>query len=163
MAQPNVNAALGNLGATVCASDPLVPAPAASDQPLGALVAELRAGAVETLVIGESNPAYTAPVEYGFAELIRGVPESICLDLYETETAHSCRWYAPAAHWLESWGDALAFEGTYSLTQPLIRPLLGGRQIVPRERVHVGAGAERGGALGRGPTRPHRLAANDRG
>jgi Fe-S-cluster-containing dehydrogenase component len=33
------------------------------------------------------------------------------------------------AHWLESWGDARAFDGTASLTQPLIAPLCDGVTI----------------------------------
>jgi molybdopterin-containing oxidoreductase family iron-sulfur binding subunit len=35
----------------------------------------------------------------------------------------------PGAHFLETWADARAFDGTASLVQPLIRPLYGGRTI----------------------------------
>jgi len=33
----------------------------------------------------------------------------------------------PQAHFLESWGDARSFDGTYSVIQPTIAPLYGGR------------------------------------
>ena len=37
-----------------------------------------------------------------------------------------CNWHVPAAHELESWSDARAFDGTASIQQPLIAPLYGG-------------------------------------
>src|SRR6202035_3795599 len=43
------------------------------------------------------------------------------------ETSELCQWHIPAAHELESWGDARAFDGTASLRQPLIEPLYGGK------------------------------------
>ncbi|MDQ3314678.1 MAG: 4Fe-4S dicluster domain-containing protein, partial [Verrucomicrobiota bacterium] len=36
------------------------------------------------------------------------------------------RWHIPAAHYLESWGDALTSEGAYLAIQPMILPLFGG-------------------------------------
>ena len=47
--------------------------------------------------------------------------------LYENETAHDCQWMVPATHYLESWGDARAYDGSLSIVQPLIAPLYDGR------------------------------------
>ena len=34
--------------------------------------------------------------------------------LYQDETARLCHWHLPEAHYLESWSDARAYEGTAS-------------------------------------------------
>ena len=36
---------------------------------------------------------------------------------------------APAPHYLESWGDIMITKGTYSLTQPTIRPIFNTKQF----------------------------------
>ena len=54
------------------------------------------------------------------------MPNTIYHALYEDETAAACKTIVPAAHALESWGDARATDGTVSIVQPLIAPLWGG-------------------------------------
>ncbi len=49
------------------------------------------------------------------------------LGLYQNETAQLCHWNINEAHYLESWSDARAYDGTVSLVQPLISPLYGGK------------------------------------
>src|SRR5215471_14889983 len=39
------------------------------------------------------------------------------------ETSEYAHWHIPETHFLETWGDARAFDGTYSVVQPLIAPL----------------------------------------
>src|SRR5260370_32738205 len=39
------------------------------------------------------------------------------------ETAELCDWHVAESHYLETWGDARAFDGTVSVIQPLIAPL----------------------------------------
>ncbi len=43
------------------------------------------------------------------------------------ETGQIAHWHIPAAHYLESWSDARAYDGTVSIVQPLIDPLYGGK------------------------------------
>jgi molybdopterin-containing oxidoreductase family iron-sulfur binding subunit len=43
------------------------------------------------------------------------------------ETGQQSHWHIPAAHYLESWSDARAYDGTVSIVQPMIDPLYGGR------------------------------------
>ena len=43
------------------------------------------------------------------------------------ETGQNAQWHIPAAHFLESWSDARAYDGTVSIIQPMIDPLYGGK------------------------------------
>src|SRR5690606_26235844 len=52
---------------------------------------------------------------------------SVHLSLYADETSARCTWLIPEAHYLESWGDGRAYDGTVAIQQPLIAPLYGGR------------------------------------
>jgi molybdopterin-containing oxidoreductase family iron-sulfur binding subunit len=121
-----LNAALGNVGVTVDYAAPLTSDATAGAAPLAALAEEIAAGTVETLVITAQNPAYTAPVDLKLAKLLERIPNTIYHALYEDETAAACKTIIPAAHVLESWGDARATDGTVSIVQPLIAPLWGG-------------------------------------
>src|SRR5262249_1706754 len=49
------------------------------------------------------------------------------LNLYNNETSEICHWHINAAHYLESWGDARAYDGTAMIVQPLIQPLYEGK------------------------------------
>ena len=89
------------------------------------------AGKVEMLVILGANPVYTAPADLQFAERAPARrPCGVHLGLYHDETAEFSHWHVPEAHYLESWGDARAFDGTVTLMQPLIAPLYDGRTAV---------------------------------
>jgi molybdopterin-containing oxidoreductase family iron-sulfur binding subunit len=90
---------------------------------LGDLAGELDAGAVETLIILDANPAYAAPGELKFADAIGRARFSVHLGCHEDETAEACQWHLPQSHELESWSDLCATDGTASIVQPLIRPL----------------------------------------
>ena len=118
-----LNAALGNTGNTVWYSEPVLADAGELASSLDSLAQAMAAGEVQTLVILESNPALTAPADFGFSALLQRVPTTVCLDLHETETAQLCDWFVPALHFLEAWSDARAFDGTVSIVQPLIRPL----------------------------------------
>ena len=49
------------------------------------------------------------------------------MGLHDNETARECDWMVPATHYLESWSDARAYDGTLSVVQPLIAPLYDGK------------------------------------
>ncbi|HVS11945.1 MAG TPA: 4Fe-4S dicluster domain-containing protein [Planctomycetota bacterium] len=122
-----LNQRLDNVGSTVWYTEPALHLEGSPAQDLARLAREIDAGAVDTLVIAGGNPVYTAPSDVPFGELLERVEETICLAPYENETSTRCRWAIAAAHYLESWGDARAYDGTVSLVQPLIAPLCGGR------------------------------------
>src|SRR6266545_695136 len=122
-----INANLGNAGTTVSYT---APAEAfSSDQLAGLreLTGDMAGGKVEALLTLDGNPAYTAPADLDFAGALAKVGFRAHLGLHADETAALSTWHIPAAHYLESWGDARAFDGSASIIQPLISPIWGGK------------------------------------
>jgi MoCo/4Fe-4S cofactor protein with predicted Tat translocation signal len=124
-----MNAALGGTGATVFHTDPIDASVAMAAGTLQDLVNDMNAGAVQLLVILDSNPVYSAPADLGFAEALKRVPTVVHHGLYVDETARVSQWHIPAAHLLETWSDARAFDGTATIIQPAIAPLYSGKSI----------------------------------
>ncbi|MEY4386657.1 MAG: hypothetical protein RLY20_1940 [Verrucomicrobiota bacterium] len=117
-----INAALGNIGKTIEFS-----AGASTGGTIQQLAKALDAGAVDTLVILGGNPGNTAPAELNWAAAQRKAKTVVRLSYFEQdETSAACDWQIPAAHYLESWGDARTTDGTLVPIQPLIAPLFGG-------------------------------------
>ncbi|HEX7253162.1 MAG TPA: molybdopterin oxidoreductase, partial [Thermoanaerobaculia bacterium] len=121
------NAALGNAGQTVFVTDPIPVRAESQVESLKQLVADMDNGLVETLIILGGNPAFTAPADVAFAHALEKVKLRAHLASHQDETSALCHWHVPEAHFLESWSDARAFDGTASIVQPLIAPLYGGK------------------------------------
>jgi molybdopterin-containing oxidoreductase family iron-sulfur binding subunit len=126
-----VNQALGNVGRTVFYSDPVDANPINQTDSIKDLVADMRAGKVDALFIMGGNPAYDAPADLGFADALKNtnIPLRVHLGLYQDETAELCHWHLNEAHYLESWGDTRAYDGTVSIVQPMIAPLYNGKSV----------------------------------
>ncbi len=122
-----LNAALGHVGRTVSFTFEPTDADPQAPAHIRHLTAAARQGSVDTLVILGGNPVYSAGADVDFGEVLGRVKTSIHLSLYDDETSRRCMWHLPRAHYLESWGDARAYDGTVSIIQPLIEPLYGGR------------------------------------
>jgi molybdopterin-containing oxidoreductase family iron-sulfur binding subunit len=121
-----INDHLKNAGATVAYVPPVHARPIDEMASLRELAADMRAGRVAVLVLLGANPAYSAPINLDFTRDVANVPFRFHLGLYRDETARLCHWHVPESHFLESWGDARAFDGTASVIQPLIAPLYDG-------------------------------------
>ena len=137
-----LNHALGNVDRTVVHGAPVEVQPADQLASLRALVNDLRAGAVDCLLVLGSNPVYTAPADFDFAAALGQAPLRLHLGLYQDETARLCQWHVPEAHYLESFGDVRAFDGTVSLLQPLIAPLYDGHTAAELLGAFVGPGGK---------------------
>jgi molybdopterin-containing oxidoreductase family iron-sulfur binding subunit len=122
-----INARLGAHGNTLGYTEPAAVTASPHAGGLSALAASLRAGEVDTLLLLETNPVYTAPADLAFSDALGHARTLFHLGLYRDETAQPCHWHVPAAHPLESWSDLRAADGTISLVQPTIAPLHGGR------------------------------------
>ena len=100
-----------------------------SNEKVAQLVNDMKSGSVHTLIMSGVNPIYTLPNSKEFAEGLKKVTTSVAFSLKEDETASVATIAAAAPHYLESWGDVTITKGTYSLTQPTIRPLFNTKQF----------------------------------
>ncbi|MBM4110213.1 MAG: 4Fe-4S dicluster domain-containing protein [Phycisphaerae bacterium] len=115
-----INQKLGAAGTTVS----YIPAPAA----LPGIAEFVRdAASIDTLIVLGGNPAYDAPSSLGVSGLIAKIPNVVRLAYRQDESSVACAhgWVIAAAHPLECWGDGAAWDGTLSLQQPLILPMMG--------------------------------------
>ncbi len=126
----DINRLLDNIGKTVDYAEIPIPSQQEQIERLKSLVADMNAGNISTLLILGGNPLYDSPADFEFADALRKVPTAIHLSLYRDETSLQCALHLPQAHFLESWGDARAFNGDYCLAQPMIEPLHGGRSAI---------------------------------
>jgi MoCo/4Fe-4S cofactor protein with predicted Tat translocation signal len=128
-----INAALKNLGQTLVVRQ--VPRnPRMID--ISQLAADINDGRIKRLFILGGDPVYNAPrglvedretkLPLDWGDLQKKVPEIVRLGYHEDATSALSNWHVPAAHCLESWGDALASDGAYLSIQPMILPLFGG-------------------------------------
>ena len=133
-----INRQLQNVGQTVEYVAPVEAQPIDQLASLNELIANMRRGDVKLLVVLGGNPVYNAPGELEFAKASEQVELRVHLADDFDETSFVSHWHVPAAHDLEAWGDARAFDGTATIRQPLIAPLYAGR--TPYEMLAVLAG-----------------------
>ena len=122
-----MNDTLGNVGATVTYTQTAEVQPMDQRAALQALVNDMNAGTVALLIVMGANPVYSAPVDVKFSDAMQKVALRVHLGLYEDETAALSHWHIDEAHYLESWSDVRADDGTVTIIQPLIAPLYGGK------------------------------------
>ena len=126
MAAYRLNASLGAVGKTVVYTETVAPMPSEQLADLRSLAADIQAGKVQWLVMLGGNPVYTAPTDLQFASLMDRVPYTAHLANLIDETGTRATWHINKVHYLESWSDARAYDGTLSIVQPMIEPLYNG-------------------------------------
>jgi molybdopterin-containing oxidoreductase family iron-sulfur binding subunit len=134
-----MNVALEAVGRTIVFQDAMP----VGEPGLPELARALNEGRVDTLVILDGNPVYTAPADLDWARTQRKAKSVVRLGYYEDETTQHADLHLPLAHYLESWGDARTADGTLVPVQPLIQPLFGGvtelevlARLAPLERTN---------------------------
>src|SRR6266705_5480545 len=141
-----INSALKNLGATLVVREfPRNPRASSILQ----LAADMNEGRIGQLFIMGGDPVYNAhrglvsdqstKLPLDWADLQKKVPEIVRLGYYEDATSTLSHWHIPAAHYLESWGDALTADGAYLSIQPMILPLFGGVSEIGLMNMLLGA------------------------
>ena len=128
-----INAALKNVGQTLVVRQ-MPRSPRTID--ISQLAADINDGRIKHLFILGGDPVYNAPrglaedkqknLPLDWGELQKRVPEIVRLGYHEDATSTLSQWHVPAAHYLESWGDALTSDGDYLSIQPMILPIFGG-------------------------------------
>jgi len=125
----SINNALGAYGSTI---ELLQEAPAPEFGGFAELQAAVSGGQIKTLVsLTPASLYYDAPDAQGFAKLVSDKKVKLVhVGMLKNITAVQSALHIPAAHYLESWGDARAADGTYSIVQPMIAPLYDGASTI---------------------------------
>jgi len=124
-----MNSALGAVGRTVEYRPLTGDAAVKSSDSMRTLGTAAGRKSINTLLCLERNPLFdaTADVRDALLENWDAIATTITLSVGPCETSDASTWSLNAAHWLESWGDARAWDGAISPVQPMIKPLYGGR------------------------------------
>jgi len=120
-----MNGALENVGKTVFYTDPMEANSVDQRQSLQDLLNDIDGGRVEMLVIVGGNPVYNTPADLKLDQdrMFKAGNLRIHLSQYKDETSALCHWHIPESHYLETWSDTCAYDGTVTIVQPLIEPL----------------------------------------
>lgn len=122
-----MNHLLHNTGNTITWTESAEANPVNQTSSLRELVDALDGNAVEALVVLCGDPVFTAPADFNFRDKLKKAKFSVHLAPDINETSSLCTWHIPQNHFLESWSDGRAFDGTISIIQPLILPLYDGK------------------------------------
>lgn len=122
-----INSALGNIGTTVNFANASLQRQG-NEEELTKLVSDINSGSVDVVIFNGCNPVYDFVGGAGLAEALSKVKTKVSFAQSNDETTNLCNIVAPTHHALESWGDAEAKRGQYSLIQPTIKNLFTTRQ-----------------------------------
>lgn len=117
-----INAALGNIGlGKILYQGNVLPNSGEKKTVVNNLIADINAGSIGALIFCNVNPEYNGNPTLK-STLVK-VKNRFYLGVNHNETADICSVTVPTAHFLESWGDALSFDGTHAIQQPMVAPL----------------------------------------
>jgi MoCo/4Fe-4S cofactor protein with predicted Tat translocation signal len=123
-----LNSILENDGKTVLGQSGN-PGLLASHSEMSGLIDEMQAGKVKTLIIHGTNPVYGLPGSSGFVDALKKVDMVIYTGDRLDETGDQAHYIIPDNHPMETWGDAEAVAGVYTIQQPTIRPMYDTRSV----------------------------------
>ncbi|MFV0593878.1 MAG: TAT-variant-translocated molybdopterin oxidoreductase [Draconibacterium sp.] len=123
-----INQLLGNYGNTVLTSTSLN-THQGIDADFENFISELKSKTVAGVLCWGVNPVYNHPKGSELKDLIAGAELSLSFSDRKDETTAACHWVCPEPHYLESWNDAEAKSGMFSLAQPTISKLFDSRQV----------------------------------
>jgi len=86
------------------------------------------AAGLDALIIIDTNPAFTLPASFGFAEAVAKIPVVVSMQSQPMETDDLAKYVLPVNHSLESWGDEQPAAGFWSARQPTVLATTDSRQ-----------------------------------
>ncbi|MFM8264423.1 MAG: TAT-variant-translocated molybdopterin oxidoreductase [Pirellula sp.] len=122
-----INNKLGNIGKTVKIYENPADINGVKSMKLDDFVVDALDSKYDRLWILAPNPVFSVSGDVDLAQAMTKIADVVYLSNYDDETAYYSHWTVPACHPLESWGDVRAMDGTYSVCQPTIAPLMGGK------------------------------------
>ncbi len=117
----SINTSVGSMTSGILNPARSLPMSGPRAEGVTALESDMASGNVHAFIAINVNPEYSG--SQSFKAALAKVPFRAALNLYEDETASISHVSIPAAHYLETWGDAIAIDGSLSLRQPMIAPL----------------------------------------
>ena len=124
-----LNSTLGNEGVTIDGTAQPFAKVGNGFAGIQKLITDMKAGAVDALVVHGVNPAYALPASLGFEDASKKVPLVIRVADREDETGYLADYVLPSHHFLENWGDVQPRKGVVSLQQPTVSPLYNSRSF----------------------------------
>ncbi len=124
----HINQLLGNYGKTLDLEQPSL-VRRGDDKALLALIEEMRNGKVDVLIVDGLDLVYELPDDVGTTEALTKVGTVVSTSPLADETSAVAAVVAPTPHELESWNDAEAVRGHFSLSQPTVPPLRAARTL----------------------------------
>ena len=118
-----INEKLGNNGVTATYQLPLLNEHRAKLLTLDQFAADLEKKELTRVLMLGGNPVYKTAKSMGIAKNLATVSLTAIVGMYSNETSAICDWHLGESHFLEGWSDAVCFDGTASIVQPLIAPL----------------------------------------
>lgn len=122
-----INSLLGSYGTTIDLDNPSKQY-TGNDAEFVEFVNELGRGEVAGVLFLNVNPAYDYFKAKEFKDALAKARLRVSFADHDDETALVSNVIAPNHHYLESWGDANAAEGYYTVIQPTINPVYNTRQ-----------------------------------
>jgi MoCo/4Fe-4S cofactor protein with predicted Tat translocation signal len=122
-----INSAIGSYGTTIDLDNPMKRY-AGNDAAFAEFQNEMSRGEVAAVFFLDTNPVYDVVNSKAFTDGLSKVPLKVSFSDRIDETSSLCDVIATNQNYLEAWGDANSYEGTYSIVQPTINPVFNSRQ-----------------------------------
>jgi MoCo/4Fe-4S cofactor protein with predicted Tat translocation signal len=122
-----INSAIGSYGTTIDLDNP-IKRYSGNDAEFAEFQNEMSRGEVAAVFFLDTNPAYDVVNAKAFTDGLSKVPLKVSFSDRKDETSTLCDVIATNQNYLEAWGDASSYEGTYSIVQPTINPVFNSRQ-----------------------------------